>query len=137
MIQDVNIAKIRNNNPFVSMFIEAGTNITDHTDDFNGEDQEGIGRYQVTQKNGRRWSTAAAYLNPARARPNLTILTETTVDKVIFENKTAKAVKCLINGVPEEIRCAKKFYYVEVHMAPLLYFKDLELEIELFLVERN
>ena len=35
-------------------------------------------------------------------------MTETTVDKVIFENKTAKAVKCLINGVPEEIRCAKE-----------------------------
>ena len=104
----LNVAKIRNNNPFVSMFIEAGTQHYKYTDDFNGEDQEGIGRYQVTQKNGRRWSTAAAYLNPARARPNLTILTETTVDKVIFENKTAKAVKCLIKGVPEEIRCAKE-----------------------------
>ena len=50
------------------MFIEAGTQHYRYTDDFNGEDQEGIGRYQVTQKNGRRWSTAAAYLNPARAR---------------------------------------------------------------------
>ena len=46
----LNVAKIRNNNPFVSMFIEAGTQHYRYTDDFNGEDQEGIGRYQVTQK---------------------------------------------------------------------------------------
>ena len=41
--------------------------------DFNGAQQEGCGYYQTTTNNKRRWSTAAAYLNPARQRPNLKI----------------------------------------------------------------
>ena len=45
------------------------------TDDFNGADQLGAGRYQVTCKGGRRWSTAKAYLEPVAARPNLTVQT--------------------------------------------------------------
>lgn len=43
--------------------------------DFNGPAQRGVGLYQVTQREGRRCSTAAGYLNPARSRPNLTVLT--------------------------------------------------------------
>ena len=42
-------------------------------DDFNGARQDGVGYYQVTQRGGRRWSAADAYLHPAAARPNLTI----------------------------------------------------------------
>src|SRR5262249_2883101 len=44
------------------------------TDDFNGEQQEGIGAYQLTVKDGRRWSAADAFLHPIAARPNLRIL---------------------------------------------------------------
>lgn len=104
----LNVAKIRNNNPFVSMFIEAGTKHFKYNEDFNGADQEGVGKYQVTQKNGRRWSTAAAYLNPAKSRSNLTILTETIVDKVIFKDKRAISVKCNINGKNKEVFCNKE-----------------------------
>ena len=43
------------------------------TDDFNGEDQEGFGRGQFTIRNGYRSSASAAYLKPARHRPNLTM----------------------------------------------------------------
>ncbi|HUN45526.1 MAG TPA: GMC family oxidoreductase N-terminal domain-containing protein, partial [Stellaceae bacterium] len=44
-------------------------------DDFNGAQQEGAGYFQTTMRNGRRWSTAQAYLKPARRRPNLTVVT--------------------------------------------------------------
>jgi choline dehydrogenase len=44
-------------------------------DDFNGAEQEGAGQYQVTCRNGRRWSTYEAYLRPALSRPNLTVAT--------------------------------------------------------------
>jgi choline dehydrogenase len=44
--------------------------------DYNNGSQEGFGYYQVTQKNGRRWSTARAFLDPARGRSNLRIETE-------------------------------------------------------------
>ena len=43
--------------------------------DFNGAEQDGVGYYQVTQRNGLRCSTAAAYLHPAMQRPNLTVIT--------------------------------------------------------------
>jgi len=53
--------------------------------DFNGAVQDGVGFYQVTTRNGRRWSAAQAFLRAAQKRPNLTILTQTRVSKVLFE----------------------------------------------------
>src|SRR5476649_2379732 len=52
------------------------------TADFNGAQQEGCGYYQTTTNNKRRWSTAAAYLNPARPRQNLVIETGAHATKV-------------------------------------------------------
>ena len=54
-------------------------------DDFNGQAQDGVGYYQVTQKGGRRWSAADAYLHPAAGRPNLTIHTDALVTGVEIE----------------------------------------------------
>ncbi|MET0234161.1 MAG: GMC family oxidoreductase N-terminal domain-containing protein [Kibdelosporangium sp.] len=59
------------------------------TDDFNGADQEGAGQYQVTCHNGRRWSTADAYLRPAMTRPNLTVRTHAHATKVVVESGRA------------------------------------------------
>ncbi|MDC1275216.1 choline dehydrogenase [Ascidiaceihabitans sp.] len=60
--------------------------------DYNGETQEGVGFFQLTSKNGRRCSTAVAYLNPARSRPNLQIVTHAQVQKVNIENGVATGV---------------------------------------------
>jgi choline dehydrogenase len=57
-------------------------------DDFNGPRQEGVGWYQVTQRKGRRWSAADAYLHPARSRPNLTVRTTALVTKINIGNGT-------------------------------------------------
>ena len=46
-----------------------------HIEDYNGPEQDGVSMFQVTQKNGRRWSTADAYLRPAMKRPNLEVIT--------------------------------------------------------------
>ncbi|WP_211348741.1 GMC family oxidoreductase [Nocardioides litoris] len=54
-------------------------------DDFNGAEQEGAGAYQVTCKDGRRWSTYDAYLKPALDRPNLTITTGALATRVEIE----------------------------------------------------
>ncbi|MBF6332865.1 GMC family oxidoreductase [Nocardia transvalensis] len=62
------------------------------TDDFNGRDQEGVGRYQVTHRRGRRWSTADAYLRPAMSRPNLTVRTCAHVTRVRLEGLRAIGV---------------------------------------------
>ena len=68
-----------------------------HNPDFNGENQEGVGIHQATQKNGQRWSSSKAYLHPAMQRPNLTILTEAAVKRVLLDNDRASGIE-LIDG---------------------------------------
>ena len=62
------------------------------TDDFNGAEQEGAGLYQVTCKNGSRWSTDNAYLAPARQRPNLDVETGAFVTRIEIEGERAVGV---------------------------------------------
>ena len=52
----------------------------------------GVGRYQVTQRNGVRCSAAAAYLNPSLDRPNLRVFTDTLVLRLFFEGRRAIGV---------------------------------------------
>ena len=61
-------------------------------DDFNGAAQDGVGYHQTTTRNGRRCSTAVAYLNPARGRANLQIVTNALTEKIVVEGKRAVAV---------------------------------------------
>src|SRR6266851_8122040 len=61
--------------------------------DFNGLEQDGIGDYQVTQRNGMRCSAAVAYLHPALTRPNLSLLTGALATKVRFEGSRAVGVE--------------------------------------------
>ena len=61
--------------------------------DFNGADQEGIGPYQWTMRNGRRSSTSVGYLRPARQRPNLKIETEVRVRRLLIESGRAAGVE--------------------------------------------
>lgn len=60
--------------------------------DYNGETQEGVGFFQLTAKNGRRCSSAVAYLNPARKRPNLTIVTHAHAERIVLEGTRAVGV---------------------------------------------
>jgi choline dehydrogenase len=61
-------------------------------DDFNGATQEGAGYYQLTTRNGRRCSTAVAYLKPARAWRNLHVETNAHVTRIVLENRRATGV---------------------------------------------
>jgi len=62
-------------------------------DDFNGASQEGAGYFQATMRKGRRWSTAKAYLKPARSRQNLTVVTRALTKRVLFEGNAASGVE--------------------------------------------
>jgi len=68
------------------------------TPDYNGAQQEGFGVWQMTVKNGRRWSAADAYLRPALARENLTVATDTHATKIIFEGNRAAGVEYIQRG---------------------------------------
>jgi choline dehydrogenase-like flavoprotein len=61
--------------------------------DFNGERQEGVGLYQVTHRDGERFSAAKAYLAPARTRPNLTVLTGAQATRITFDGRRASGVE--------------------------------------------
>jgi choline dehydrogenase-like flavoprotein len=66
--------------------------------DFNGAIQEGVNCYEVTQKNGERWSAARAYLHPALRRPNLTVLTGARAIRVRLDGKRAAGVDYVRRG---------------------------------------
>ncbi len=72
--------------------------------DFNGPEQDGVGFYQVTQKDGRRFSAADAYLHPAHDRPNLTVLTDALATAVLTEAGRAVGVRYLHQGTEKVAR---------------------------------
>jgi choline dehydrogenase len=91
----LNVANIRHKNKPVDDFVETGSSVFGFNEDFNGESQEGIGYYQTTQKNGKRCSAAKAYLVPALERENLTVLTDTNVNKILVNDSRATGVSCI------------------------------------------
>jgi choline dehydrogenase len=90
--------KARLNTAFVAAAVSAGQPLNE---DFNGPAQDGVGFYQLTQRNGRRWSAADAYLHPAAGRPNLTVLTDALVTRITFTGNHATGVRYLRHGTEE------------------------------------
>ncbi len=81
-------------NPLYDAFIEAGRQAGYPVSaDLNGEQQEGFGRFDMTVKDGVRWSTANAYLRPAMKRPNLRVVTHALATRVEFEGRRAVGVR--------------------------------------------
>lgn len=77
-------------------------------EDFNGENQEGFGLYQVTQKSGKRMSTAAAFLKPALKRSNLTVITEAEVESLVWSENRISGVTYRKNGALESVESARE-----------------------------
>ena len=76
--------------------------------DYNSGNQEGFSYFQVTIKGGKRWSTARAFLDPARSRPNLRIETDALTDKVLLEGKRAVGVAYTVHGQKREARAGRE-----------------------------
>ena len=80
-------------NPLYKAFIEAGRDAGyQTTDDICGYRQEGFGVFDMSIENGERNSTAKAYLDPARPRKNLTVITNTQVQKILFNGIEATGI---------------------------------------------
>src|ERR1700733_9353770 len=77
-------------------------------DDFNGAEQDGVGYHQTTTRNGRRCSTAVGYLNPARGRSNLQIVTHAYSEKIVVEGKRAVAVRYRQHGEVKTARARRE-----------------------------
>ena len=92
---------VRMDNPLCEAFVKSClADGIPFTTDFNGADQEGVGYYQLTNRNGRRCSAAVAYLNPARSRKNLAIITHAVTERVLLDGRRATGVSVRINGAP-------------------------------------
>ena len=86
--------------PLCEAFIAAAQQCgVPRNDDFNGPRQEGAGYFQLTAKNGRRWSTAAGYLKQARKRPNLAIELNALACRILFDGRRAVGVEYRQGGV--------------------------------------
>ncbi len=102
----LNVAELRSDNPFQDYFLDAGRALQmPITRDFNGDTQEGLGLYQVTQKNGERWSAARAYIEPhLSARKNLHVATGVAAKRIVFDGKRAVGVEIVRETRVETIR---------------------------------
>jgi choline dehydrogenase len=95
----LNVADLRSPNELSLAFVEAAQQAgLPLNPDFNGAEQEGTGLYQVTQRNGERWSAARAYLDPVRHRSNLHVLTRTHATRVLTRGRRAIGVEFRIGG---------------------------------------
>jgi choline dehydrogenase len=105
----LNVAESRSKVPVNEDFILAATKAGFRdNDDFNGPQQEGVGYYQVTQKDGLRCSAAKAFLTPNLNRPNLTVLTSVLVEKLIIQHQQVNGVIYKVNGKRKQVMANKE-----------------------------
>jgi choline dehydrogenase len=103
------VSDVRMDNPLCEAYIEACVAAgIPRTKDFNGPTQEGAGYYQLTNRNGRRCSAAVGYLNPARRRPNLDIVTEAAVSSLDIEGKRVRGVRYRVGGEERLIKARRE-----------------------------
>jgi choline dehydrogenase len=101
----VNVADPRYVNPLTRAFLAAAGEIgVASNPDFNGAEQDGAALYQLTQKNGARCSAADGFLQPARGRGNLTVVTGAHATRLLLEGKRAVGVAFLRDGAMEQAR---------------------------------
>jgi choline dehydrogenase len=93
------VSDLVNPHPMTRAWVQAGQQMgLPYNSDFNGESQYGVGYYQTTTRGSKRCSASVGYLRPARRRPNLKIITQGHVKKVVIENKRATGVEVIIKN---------------------------------------
>jgi choline dehydrogenase-like flavoprotein len=106
----LNVTKLQSDNPVQDVFLEGARELQlPIRDDFNGAEQEGLGIYQVTQKNGERWSAARAYIHPVMdKRPNLSVKTEAYATRILFDGKRAVGVEYTQGAEKKQLRAKRE-----------------------------
>jgi choline dehydrogenase len=96
---ELTVCRARGSSVLLDAFEEAGAQAGyRRNDDFNGEDQEGFGRFDFTIRKGKRWSTSFAFLRPVMSRPNLAVETGALTERIVVENGRATGVAYLRKG---------------------------------------
>jgi len=100
---------LRDANPLSHAFVVAcEENGIPRNDDFNGDAMDGAGLFKVTQRGGKRESTAVAYLRPALKRPNLTVVTGAHTTRVLFSGTRATGIEFIRNGETFRFRAERE-----------------------------
>jgi choline dehydrogenase len=95
--------------PLCATFVRAGREAGFvHNDDFNGRQQEGIGDYEITTRDGCRESASTAYLRPAMKRGNLSVRTGTIVERIVFDGMRAIGVDFRADGSAQSVRARRE-----------------------------
>ena len=106
---ELTVTRARSDNPLHDVFARAGAEAGHPVnDDFNGEDQEGFGRYDFTIRDGKRWSTSYAFLRPALTRPNLTVTTNALTERVEVDNGRVTGLTYRRNGESHTVNARRE-----------------------------
>ena len=105
----MNVSDLDSYNPLVEIMLAAADELQlPRNDDFNGKEQEGFGRRQVTIRRGRRESAATAFLRGARNRRNLTIVCNALVSRIVFDQRRATCVELIQNGKTRSVSARRE-----------------------------
>ncbi len=105
----LNVMDPRSPNRFGPLFVKAANQAGFPLNaDFNGATQEGVGMYQVTHKNGERFSAAKGYLTPNLGRANLTVMTGAHSTRILFEGKRAVGVEVRLGGELKQLKASRE-----------------------------
>lgn len=105
----LNVMDLRSPNRFGELFVQAGEQAGYlRNADFNGAQQDGVGLYQVTHKNGERHSAAKAYVTPNLSRPNLKVFTGALTTRILMDGKRAVGVEFLHEGQTRQLKCQRE-----------------------------
>ena len=105
----LNVMDLRSPNIFGPEFVRAGVEAGyPANSDFNGAEQEGVGMYQVTHKNGERFSAAKAYLTPNLSRPNLQVITGAHISRVLLDGRRATGIEYIQGGERKHLIAARE-----------------------------
>ncbi|MEQ1686303.1 MAG: choline dehydrogenase [Burkholderiaceae bacterium] len=105
----LNVMDLRSPNRFGPVFVEAARQAGyPFNADFNGARQEGVGMYQVTHKNGERFSAAKAYLTPNLGRKNLTVMTGAHTTRILLEGTRAVGVEVRVGGELKQLKAKRE-----------------------------
>ncbi|WP_158671914.1 GMC family oxidoreductase [Bradyrhizobium guangdongense] len=104
------VNKLRSGNPVQQIFLQAAQEGQFRIrEDFNTDDHEGLGIYQVTQRNGERWSAARAYVHPHMGkRANLRVVTQAHATRILFEGRRAVGVEYRQGKDVKQIRARRE-----------------------------
>lgn len=105
----LSVTNLRTDNPFQQHYLKAAEQVGyPINSDFNGAEQEGLGLYQVTQKDGERWSAFRGYLKPHLDRTNLSVQTDALTQRILFDGKRAIGVEYKQGGKTITVHARKE-----------------------------